>query len=151
MKTTKYSYNKTQYPFVDSINAQQPRFCKNIVMPALHQQHIPKNTNVLVGNSGNFYHAKGNGNNNGQNNLHFKQQTQQLNAGIVGLTNNRSSRQRFTPYPFYKRSYDHTVMQPTPQRCYNFQVQSQQQSMASSSLVSITGQCSASVSPDSYG
>lgn len=145
MKTTKY---KTQYSFADSLNAPQSRFYKNIMMPATHQQHIPKKINVLVGNTGNFYYAKANGGNNNQNNAHFNQQTQQLSAGIMGLTNpNRSSRQRFAPYPFYKRSYAHTVMQPTPQRCYNFQLQSQQQVMASNNLVNIANQSSASVSP----
>lgn len=145
MKTTKYNYSNAQYSFADPINAQQSRFYKNIMMPATHQQHIPKKTNVLVGNTGNFYYAKANGGNNNQNNVHFNQQTPQSSAGIMGLTNpNRLGRQRFAPYPFYKRSYAHTVLQPTAQRCYNFQ---QQQVMASNNLVNIANQSSASASP----
>lgn len=158
MKTTKYNYNKAQYSFADPVNAQQQsRFYKNLMMPTGTNQHIPKKSNVLVGNTGNFYYAKGNGSNNNlniPNNSHFNQQTQQLNGGIMGLTNhNRSSRQRFAPYPFYKRSYAHAVMQPTAQRCYNFQLQSQQQAMASNNLVNIANQSATSLSPtdSAYG
>lgn len=154
MKTNKYNYNKGQHSFADTTNAQQSRFYKNIMMPATHQQHVLKKGSVLIGNTGNYYYAKGNGNSINQNNAHFNQQTQQLNAGIMGLENhNRSSRQRFAPYPFYKRSYAHAVMQQqTNQRCYNFQ--SQQQAMTSTNLANMAAnQSSASLSPtdSAYG
>lgn len=140
MKTTKYNYNKAQHSFFDSINNQQSRFYTNIMMPVSQQQQMPKRGgNIFLGNE-NAYYAKGNAANN-QSGGYYEHQ-QQLNLNGIGISNhNNPGRQRFAPYPFYKRSYAHTLVQPMNQRFYNYQQQSQQpQTMASSNLLNLSDQ-----------
>lgn len=139
MKTAKYNYSKAQNSFFDSINNQQSRFYTNIMMPISQQQQMPKRANIFLGNES-AYHAKGAGPNN-QNGGHYFEQ--QMNLNGIGLSNhnNSSGRQRFAPYPFYKRSYAHTLVPPMNQRFYNYQQQSQQsQTMSSSNLLNISDQ-----------
>lgn len=139
MKAAKYNYNKAQYSFFDSINNQQSRFYTNNMMPISQQQQsqMPKRGNLYVGNE-NAYYPKGNGANGGG---YYYDHTQQMNLNI-GLSNhNNSGRQRFAPYPYYKRSYANTLVQSMNQRFYNYQQQSQQpQTISSSSLVNISDQ-----------
>lgn len=138
MKTAKYNYSKAQHSFFDSINNQQSRFYTNIMMPISQQQQMPKRGNIFLGNE-NAYHPKGNAANNPNGGNYYEQQ---LNLNGIGSSNhNNSGRQRFAPYPFYKRSYAHTLVQPMNQRFYNYQQQSQQsQTMSSSNLLNISDQ-----------
>lgn len=74
-------------------------------------------------------HAKGGVN---QTSTNFYQQSQQMmNSGLI--------RQRFAPYPFYKRTYAHTLIQPTNHRLH--------QKNASSNVTKLTNSISMKVSP----
>lgn len=96
-------YRNAQYTFNDSINGQpQPRPYKNsISIPTSTQQSVV------------HHYAKENGVNSNQASTNFYHQSQQMmNSGLVG------TRQRFAPYPFYKRSYAHALVQPTTNHRY---------------------------------
>lgn len=149
MNTPKGIFNKTQYPFADSISAQQSQFFKNVMIPAVQQQRqMMKRSNVFYGGNEHYYYPKGNGANN-LNGNHFYEKSQQMNSGAIGSgSHNNIGRQRFAPYPFYKRSYAHTLMQSN-QRVYNYQMQTQQQgsAMVSSNLVNSSEQNASPTDP----
>lgn len=150
MNTPKCHFNKTQFhPIVDSINAQPSRFYKNVMMPASQQQpQMLKRSNVFYGGNEPYYYSKGNCPNN-LNANHFYEKSQQINSGAIGSTNHSNTgRQRFAPYPFYKRSYAHTLMQSN-QRAYGYQLQTQHQgsAMVPSNLLNISEQSASSVLP----
>lgn len=146
MKATKYSYNKSQYPFVETINSQQSRFYKNVMIPPTHQQPILRKGNTALTNTDSYHYIRGN-TVNIQNNPQFYQNSHKLStSGMAVFNHNTSSRQRFAPYPCNKRSYAHALMQPTNICYYNYQPQMQQQATSSNHLNIIT-QNSSTASP----
>lgn len=107
------------------------------MMPISQQQQMPKRGNLYVGNE-NAYYSSGNCVNN-PNAGNYYEHSQQINLNGIGLMNHyNSGRQRFTPYPYYKRSYANTLVQPMNQRFFNYQ--QQPQVMSSSNLVNISDQ-----------
>lgn len=132
MKATKYGYNKPQHPFVETINSQQSRFYKNVMIPPTHQQPMKGNTAVLTN-----HYIRGNTVNPPQ----FYQNSHKMAV----FNHNTSIRQRFAPYPSQKRSYAHALMQPTNICYYNYQSNMQMQQLAISS--NIFNQSSMTTSP----
>ncbi|XP_055307961.1 meiosis regulator and mRNA stability factor 1-like [Sitodiplosis mosellana] len=146
MKATKYSYNKAQQPFVETMNSQQSRFYKNILIPPTHQQPILRKGNTALTNTDSYHYIRGN-TVNAQNNPQFYQNSHKINTGGMAVFNhNTSSRQRFAPYPSHKRSYAHALVQPTNICYYNYQSQMQQQAQSSNHL-NIINQSSITTSP----
>lgn len=152
MKNTKYNYNKSSQAFFDSIN-QQPKFYANNMMPmSQHKMQMPSKrgaANMFVGNE-NMYYANGIDVSN-QNGCHYydqaqQQQQQHINSNGMVLSNHNmagGSRQRYAPYSYQKRLYDHALPPPAKQpRFYNYAQQSQPQTQAlvSSNLVNISEQ-----------
>lgn len=141
MKSVKYNYNKSQQSFVDTIS-QQSRFCRNTHIPSTHRYPIPMKDNTFSTNMEGSNYARNGAN--GQNIGHFYLHPQQSNTGISNHTN--SSRQRFAPYPPFKRSYAHALMQPMNIRYLNYQSQ-MQQTTASPNHVNIMDHQSSFIMP----
>lgn len=155
MKNSKYNYNKSSQAFFDSIN-QQPKFYANNMMPmAQHKPQMPSKraaAAMFVGNE-NMYYPNGIDVSN-QNGCHYYDQAQQqqqhqqqnINSNGIALSNHNmagGSRQRYAPYSYQKRSYDHALPLAVKQpRFYNYAQQSQPQTQAlvSSNLVNISEQ-----------
>lgn len=157
MKNTKYNYSKSSQAFFDSIN-QQPKFYANNMMPmSQHKMQMPSKrggANMFIGNE-NMYYANGIDVSN-QNGCHYYDQAQQqqqhhLNSNAMVLSNHNMAsggggggRQRYAPYSYQKRSYDHAIPPPAKQpRFYNYAQASQQQKtqpLVSSNLVNLSEQ-----------
>lgn len=127
MKNSKYNYNKTAHAFFDSINQQQTKFYANNIMPmAQQQQQMPSKrggTNIFIGNE-NMYYTSGIDANN-LNGCHYYEHAQQhINSNGMGPTNHNlasgGGRQRYAPYSYPKRSYDHTLPPVKQSRFYNY-------------------------------
>lgn len=147
MKATKYSYNKTQHPFAETINSQASRFYKNVIIPPTHQPSILRKGNTALTNNTENYHYIRGSTVNAQNTAQFYQNSHNINTGGMALFNyNTSNRKRFAPYPNHKRSYANALMQPTSICYYNYQSQMQQQG-ASSNHMNIIAQSSLEASP----
>lgn len=156
MKNTKHNYNKSSQAFFDSIN-QQPKFYANNMMPMPSSQHKPSKrggANMFVGNENMYYNANGIDVSN-QNGCHYYDQAQQQqhnnSMGMVLTNHNMASglsggggRQRYTPYSYQKRSYDHALPPPAKQpRFYNYAQAAQQQQiqpLISSNLLNMSEQ-----------
>lgn len=127
MKPTKYSYNKSQHIFVDAM--PQSRFYKNINAPT-HRQSNAMKDNSFITNMESSNYIRSNGGITSQNIGYFYHQTQQIGNGLA----THNTRQRFAPYPPFKRSYANTLMQPMNIRYYNYQSQIQQQQTSSTHM-----------------
>lgn len=129
MKSAKYNYNKAN-SIVETI-PQQSKLYKNTI-PTANRQIITKEDNTLIANMDTTNYIRGNGV--GNKNIGPFYQSQQIIAGVPSISTHNSSRLRFTPYPHYKRSYAHTLMQPINIRYYNYQSQLLQQTTSSNNL-----------------
>lgn len=148
MKNTKYNYNKSSQAFFDSINQQQSKFYANNMMPM--PQHKPQMqskrgvANNYIGNENMYYSAGVDVSN--QNGCHYYDQAQQhINPNGMVLTNHSvagGGRQRYAPYSYQKRSYDHALPPAKQPRLYNYNQPSQPQTQAlvSSNLLNISEQ-----------
>lgn len=156
MKNTKYNYNKASHAFFDSINHQKSKFYANNMMPM--PQQMPSKSrggngggaNMFIGGNENMYYVNGIEANN-QNGCHYYDPIpQHVNANGMMLTNHNMAgggggRQRYAPYSYQKRSYEHSSLPPVKQsRFYNYNQTSQQQTqpLVSSNLVNISEQSS---------
>lgn len=152
MKNTKYNYNKASNAFFDSINHQQSKFYANNMMPMPQQMPSKRGGGkMFMGGNENMYYVNGIEANN-QNGCHYYDPIpQHVNANGMMLTNHNMAggggggggggRQRYAPYSYQKRSYDHTSLPSAKQaRFYNYNQSSQQQTQAlvSSNLVNLT-------------
>lgn len=118
MKATKYSYNKSPHPFVETIN---PR----IMIPPTHQQPILRKGNTALSSTNSYHYTRGNTVNSHNNPLFYKN-SHRINSGGMAIFN----RQRFAPYPSHKRSHANALLQPTNICYYNYRPQMQQVSLS---------------------
>ena len=154
MKNTKYNYNKSSHAFFDSINQQQSKFYANNMMPMSQQKpQMPLKrggSNIFMGNE-NVYYVNGIDVSN-QNGCHYydqaqqqqqQQQQQHINSNAMVLTNHNMAsggRQRYAPYSYQKRSYDHALPPAKQPRFYNYSQPSQSQALVSSNLMNISAE-----------